>query len=320
MNNLVVRQEKNIAQKSKRKITLKRLKEQKYLMLLSLPFVVWVIIFAYIPLWGWTMAFQNYQPQFPWYKQTWVGLKQFQTLFGDPQFWLALRNTLGLSFMNLIAGTIAPIIFALLLNEIRNVKFKRGVQTISYLPHFISMVLVASIATTMFSTQGGIINIILMKLGLMHENVNLITQPKLFWGIVTSINVWKETGWNAIIYIAAIAGIDQELYEAAEVDGAGRIGKIWHVTLPGIRPTIILLFVLNIGGILASSLDVPVLLGNPMVMDVANNLAYYTYQAGIMGFRYSYGTAVGIFISIVSIILVFTANKISEKLGQGRVF
>ena len=304
----------------KKKITLKILKEQKYLMLLSFPFVVWVIIFAYIPLWGWTMAFQNYQPQFHWYHQAWVGLQQFQTLFGDSQFWLALRNTLGLSFMNLIAGTIAPIVFALLLNEIRSNKSKRSVQTISYLPHFVSMVLVASIAATMFSTQGGIINIILMKVGLMHKNVNLMTKPNLFWGIVTSINVWKETGWNAIIYIAAIAGIDQELYEAAEVDGANRFHKMWHVTLPGIKPTIILLFILSIGGILSSSLDVPMLLGNPMVMNVANNLAYYTYQAGIIGFRYSYGTAIGIFTSVISVVLVFTANKVSEKLGQGRVF
>jgi putative aldouronate transport system permease protein len=305
----------------KKKITLKVLMEQKYLMLLSLPFVVWLFIFAYIPLWGWIAAFQDFQPQFPWYQQKWVGLQQFQTLFKDPYFYESLRNTLGISIYGIIAGTIVPIVFALLLNEVLSTKFKKAIQTISYLPHFVSMVLIAAIATQMFSTDGGIINIILMKLGLMHKSVNLMTLPKLFWGIVTGIGVWKETGWNAIIYFAAISGIDQELYEAAEVDGANRFHKMWHITLPSIKPTIVLLLVLSIGGLLGGGgMDVPKLLANPMVMDSAYNFTWFAYMKGIMEARYSYGIAIGIFQSVVSVILIVSANKISDKLGQGRVF
>jgi putative aldouronate transport system permease protein len=322
MQNTAMSNKKKIVNSDKKKkITLKVLMEQKYLMLLSLPFVVWLFVFAYIPLWGWTMAFQDYQPQFPWYQQKWVGLQQFQTLFKDPLFYESLKNTLGISIYGIIAGTIAPIIFALLLNEVISTKFKKTVQTISYLPHFVSMVLIASLATQMFSIDGGIINIILMKLGLMHKSVNLMTLPKLFWGLVTGINVWKETGWGAIIYFAAISGIDQELYEAAEVDGANRFHKMWHITLPGIKPTIVLLLVLSIGGILGGGgMDVPKLLANPMTMDSAYNFTWYAYMKGILDDRYSFGIAIGIFQSLVSLIFVLSANKISDKLGQGRVF
>jgi putative aldouronate transport system permease protein len=323
MQNTAMTNNKKIVneKKKKKKITLKVLKEQKYLMLLSLPFVVYVFIFSYIPLLGWTMAFQDYQPQLGIFQQKWVGLQQFQMLFADKDFWHAIRNSLGLSIYGIVAGTIAPIVFALLLNEIISTKFKKTVQTISYLPHFVSMVLVASLVQTMFSTQGGVITTILMKIGLMHKAVNLMTQPKLFWLLVTLIGVWKETGWGAIIYIAAISGIDQELYEAAEVDGANRFHKMWHITLPAIKPTIVMLLVLSIPGLLGGGgTDVPMLLANPMVMDVANNIPYYTLTTGINGFRFSYGTAIGIFGSIVSLVLIFSANKFSDWLGQGRAF
>lgn len=320
MQTAIMPNKKKVIAPKKEKVSLKSIIKQKYLLLMSIPFVIWAIIFNYIPLWGWLMAFQNYKPQLSIFQQEWVGLKQFQTVLTDNVFWQVMRNTLCMSFLNLIASTIAPIVFALLLNEIINTKFKKVVQTVSYLPHFVSWVLVAGIATTLLSTDGGIINIILMKIGLMHKNVNLLTQPKDFWNIVTIINMWKETGWNAIIYFAAISGVDPALYEAARVDGANRFKQMWHVTLPGIKPTIVILLVLGISNVLNTGIDISKLMGNPLVQDYSQNLDLYTLNMGINQFRYSFGTAIGMFKSVVSLILIFTANKITVKLGEGRVF
>jgi putative aldouronate transport system permease protein len=305
--------------KKKKKITLKLLIQQKYLIFMSIPFVIWAFVFNYVPLWGWTMAFQDYKPQRTFSEQKWVGLKHFKLLFADDTFWQVMRNTLAFSFLAITIGFIVPIIFALLLNELKGSKFKKTVQTISYLPHFVSWVIAASIITSMLSTDGGIINIVLMKLGIMHHNTNLLTQPKSFWGIVTAADVWKETGWNAIIYLAAMAGIDQELYEAVKVDGANRFRQMWHVTLPGIKPTIVVLLVLSVGSILNVGFEKQMLLGNPLVLDYSQTLDLYVLNYGINSFKYSYGTAIGIFKSVVGLVLVLTANKVAEKLGEGRV-
>lgn len=319
MQNIIRTKNTNLGASKKQNITVKKLIEQKYLLFMSLPFVIWAFVFCYVPLWGWTMAFQNYRPATKFSEQKWVGLKQFKLLFADDTFWNVMRNTLGMSFLALIFGFTIPIIFALLLNEIKSTRYKKIVQTISYLPHFVSWVIVASIVTTMLSTDGGIVNIVLMKLGILHNNVSLLTKPTYFWGIITASDIWKEAGWGAIIYIAAIAGIDQELYEAAKVDGANRFQQMLHITLPGIKPTIVVLLVLSVGSILNTGFEKQMLLGNPLVIDYSRVLDLYVLDYGINMFRYSFGTAIGMFKSVVSLVLVLIANNIADKLGEGRV-
>jgi putative aldouronate transport system permease protein len=304
--------------KKKKKITLATLKDQKYLIMMSFPFVIWVIIFNYLPLWGWLMAFQNYRPGKGTFEQKWVGLKHFQTLFTEPDFYRVMRNTLGMSFLGITFGFVVPIIFALLLNEVKAVRFKKSVQTISYLPHFVSWVIAASIVTTMLGNDG-VVNELLVKIGILKEPMSFMTKPKLFWVIVTISDLWKETGWNAIIYLAAITGIDPEIYEAARVDGANRFKQMLHITLPGIRPTVMVLLILSIGSLVNTGFEKQWLLGNSLVQDYSLVLDKYIVDYGIGMFRYSYGTAIGIFKSIVSIILLFSANKIAQKMGEDKI-
>ncbi|WP_432422533.1 ABC transporter permease [Thermoanaerobacterium thermosaccharolyticum] len=300
---------------NKRKINLKILKEQKYLLIMSLPFVIWLVIFRYLPLWGWTMAFQDYKPALNFFQQKWVGFKYFIQLFSDQTFYQALRNTIAMSLLGLIFGFVMPVIFALLLNEIRNIKFKRLTQTISYLPHFVSWVVVASIVTLTLSPAGSV-DSFLVKYGLVKQPIGFLTKPTWFWMIIVITNIWKETGWNAIIYLAAITGIDPELYEAAKVDGAGRLRLIWHITLPGIMPTMIILLIMSIGSLINIGFEQQFLIGNPIVKDYAYVIDWYALDYGIGLFRYSFGTAIGIFKSVVSIILLFIANSIAKKVSD----
>ena len=211
------------------------IKNQKQLIIMSVPVCLYIIVFSYIPIWGWSMAFQDYKPARGFFEQTWVGFKHFIFLFSDSNFLNALRNTLAMSFINLVLGFVTAIALALLLNEIRISSFKRVVQTISYLPHFLSWVIAAGIVQMALSIEGGIVNIVLMKLGFIKSPVMWLSEPKYFWGIIGISYVWKELGWNTIIYLAAMSGIDPGLYEAAEIDGANRYRKMWHVTLPGIK-------------------------------------------------------------------------------------
>ncbi|GIP28014.1 sugar ABC transporter permease [Paenibacillus sp. J23TS9] len=288
-------------------------KNQKYLYLMSLPFVIWVFVFSYLPLWGWTMAFQKYKPARSFFEQEWVGFEHFKTLFHDDQFLLSLRNTLAMSTMGLIAGFVFPILFAILLNEVRISFFKRFAQTISYLPHFVSWVVAAGIVTKMLSTDNGLINDLLMGLGFTHQPIQFMAQGHLFWGIVTLSDVWKETGWNAIIYLAAIAGIGPELYEAARVDGASRLRQMWHITLPGIRPTIIVLLIMSVGNLLNIGFEKQFLLSNNLVTDYSQVLDMYSLKYGLGMARYSFGTAINIFNSVISVVLLFTINGIFKR-------
>jgi len=207
---------------------LKIIRRQKYLILMIFPFVVWLIIFRYIPLWGWITAFQNYKPGIPIFQQQWVGLKYFKEMFSDPEFYLVMRNTLAMSILGLIFGFPLPIILAILINEIRHNTFKRTVQTISYLPHFVSWVIVASIVHAMLAPDG-VVNYALLKLGLIKQPILFFGEPKYFWWIVVFSDIWKELGWNTIIFLAAMTAINPILYEAAEVDGASRFRKIYHI-------------------------------------------------------------------------------------------
>ncbi|MDS0528276.1 ABC transporter permease subunit [Clostridium sp. SHJSY1] len=305
-----------IKKKNKTKVSWDLVKRQRVLIFMSLPFVIWLIIFKYLPLVGWTMAFQDYKPQNGFFNQTWVGLKHFKVLFSEPQFYQALKNTLAMSVLGLVFGTAASIIFALLLNELRSIKFKRVVQTVSYLPHFISWVVAASIITSMLSTSG-VVNEVLMNLHIINTPISFMSNPNMFWGIVTGSDVWKEVGWNAIIYLAAMTAIDPELYDAAKVDGAGRFKQMINITLPSIKPTIIVLLILSIGNLINIGFEKQMLLGNPIVADKSLVLDKYALDYGIGMFRYSFGTAIGIFKSVVSIILIFGANKIAKKAGEG---
>jgi putative aldouronate transport system permease protein len=298
----------------------RRVKNQKVLIAMSFPMVVWVLIFAYLPLTGWLMAFQNYQPRFGRFDQEWVGLENFRMFLQDPRFYEVLRNTLVMSVLHIGFGFLFAIGLALVLNEVRNRPFKRSIQTISYLPHFVSWVVVASIFYTVFSTDSGVVNNTLEAVGLIDEPIRFLAQPRLFWPMITLAQVWKEMGWNAIIYLAAITSIDPQLYEAARVDGLGRIGQIFHITIPGIRPTIILLLVLAIGGLLQVQGFEPVfLLGNSLTRSHADNLAVYAYRYGIGLTRYSLSTAISIFNSLVSIVLLILANRFSARFGEGTI-
>ncbi|QJD82505.1 ABC transporter permease [Cohnella herbarum] len=290
--------------------------QQKYLYLMSLPFVAWVFVFSYLPLWGWTMAFQKFKPGISFFDQKWVGLTYFKELFQDEQFYQVLRNTLAMSVMGLIAGFTIPIIFAILLNEVRHQVFKRIAQTISYLPHFVSWVVAAGIVTKMLSTDNGIVNDVLMGLHLIKEPIQFMGEGKLFWGIVTASDIWKETGWNAIIYLAAIAGIGPELYEAAKVDGASRLQQVWNITLPGIRSTIIILVIISIGHLISIGFERQFLLGNNLVRDYSQTLDLYSLNYGLGMGRYSFGTAINMFNSVVAVILLFTANGLFKKITK----
>lgn len=296
-----------------------KLKSQKALLFMSLPFVIWLIVFRYIPVLGWTMAFQDYKPQNSLFEQKWVGLKHFKDLFNEPTFYRALENTLGMGILGLIFSTLAAITFALLLNEMRFTRLKKLTQTISYLPHFVSWVIVANIVITMLSISGPINNL-LMSFGLIDNPINFMARPNMFWGVVTAAEVWKSTGWNAIIYFAAMAGVDPQLYEAAKVDGASRLRQMWHITLPSIRPVIIVLLILNIGNLINIGFEKQMLLGNNIVMERALVIDLYALNYGIGMFRYAFGTAIGIFKSVISIILILIANTFARKLGEGRVF
>ena len=283
---------------------------------MSVPFLIHVIIFKYIPIWGWVLAFQNYWPGKSVFQQTWVGLDNFRDLFNDPVFYQVLRNTLAMSIIKLVMGTVASIALALIINEVRFMPFKKAAQTISYLPHFISWVVAANLVRDALSTDGGIVNDVLLSLNIIKEPIMFLGIPKLFWWIIGISHVWKEVGWGAIIYLAAIAGIDPSLYEAAVIDGAGRLKQMWYITLPSIKPTISILLIMNMGYLLSSGFEQQYLLQNGRVIDYARVFTIYELDYGIKMMRYSFATAVGIFRSVVSLVLVFAANQFAKHFGQ----
>lgn len=302
-----------------RENSLRRLGKQWQLMLMSIPILGYVILFAYVPIWGWSIAFQDYKPYLSFAEQTWVGMKHFIFIFSDQTFLLALRNTLGMSIINLVLSFSTAIGFALLLNEVKGKLFKRSIQTISYMPHFLSWIIVTGIVATALSTDGGIINILLMRIGIIDEPIMWLSIPEYFWGIVGASHVWKELGWNTIIYLAAMGSINPALYEAADMDGASRYRKMWHITLPGIRPVITILLILNIGWILEAGFEVQYLLGNGVVQDWSQTIDIFVLKYGIQQGNYSLATAAGIFKTVVSVTLILAANNIAKRLGQERL-
>ncbi len=293
-------------------VLLRSFRTQYELWLLSVPIIIWVLIFSYYPMYGITMAFVNYIPG----KQIWqcelIGLKWFIDFFSKPVFWQLMRNTLAMSFLGIIFGFPAPIIFALLLNEVGNKRIKKFIQTVSYLPHFISWVVAASIVYLLLSNEG-IINVMLVQLGLTESPIPFLSKGEYYWVMFTIVNIWKGVGWSSIIYLSAIAGIDEQLYQAGAIDGLGRFGMAWYITIPSIAPTIVVLWILGIGGILNAGFEQHLLLGNPMTQKYWDVIDTYSYRYGVQQGFYSMGTAVGLFKSVIGFLLVLFTNRVSKK-------
>lgn len=303
----------------KEKNTKAEMKRQSVLLVIAALFVIYGLVFYYLPLFGWIMAFQNYKIKDGIFGSEFVGLRWFKFLFSDATFVRVIRNTLCMGVINLVATTVTAIGFAILLNEVRNSFGKKLVQTISYLPHFLSWIVVTGIIMDALSLNG-VVNEVLVSLHILKSPISFFMYKKYFWGIVALSNVWKETGWNAIIYLATIASIDPALYEAAAMDGAGRWQKIKHITLPGLRPTIIILLIMNIGNVINAGFEVQYLLGNGLLKPVSETIDIYVLNYGVGKMNYSLGTAGGVFKTFVSMILIFTFNFVAKKTGDERLF
>lgn len=310
---------RNKADNKKVKITWKEIKRQKFLLIASFFLVVYGIIFYYWPLTGWLMAFENYKPKSGILGSKFVGLDKFRFLFGDDVFIKTIRNTLAMGVINLVTTTFMAVLTAVLLNEVRRAWIKKPIQTISYLPHFLSWIVVTGILHDSLSASG-IVNDLLLRFGFIKQAINFFAFPKYFWWIVAFAQNWKETGWNAIIYLAAITAIDPTLYEAASIDGADRLQKIRYITLPGIKPTFLVLLLMNVGNVLNAGFEVQYLLGNGLVQSVSQTIDIYVLKWGISQNDYSLGTAAGLFKSAVSIALVFIANAIARRYSEERLF
>lgn len=284
--------------------------------LLFLP-LLYLFIFKYLPMVYVQIAFKKYSIVESVWKLPWAdnhGFEYFIKAFKSKDFLVALRNTIGLNLLDLVVGFPAPIIFALILNELCFKRFKRVVQTIAYMPHFLSWVIIYGLALQLFAPSTGFVNMIITSLG--YEAVPFLNESKHWVATYVGLGVWQNFGWGSIVYLASIAGISPELYEAASVDGAGRFKKMWHITLPGIKPTIVVLLVMNLGSILGSSFDRPYALRNKLVMDVAEVISTYVYKVGIRGLQFSLTTAIGLFQSIVCVFFLLIANWAARKLGE----
>jgi len=296
-------------------------KENIELYLIALPAIVLIFIFSYIPMYGVVIAFQNYAPGASFLSFSgdidWVGFRHFQRFIEGPFFFRLMRNTVMLSLYNIVFGFPVPILFALLLNEIRALGFKKFTQTASYLPYFISAVVVAAMVLSFIQTDG-IINNLTAFFG--ADRVAFITEPRYFPAIYTMTNIWKGFGFGSILYIAAIAGIDQELYESAHIDGANRLHMAWYITLPSIRPTIAIMLILAVGGIMGSNMELILLLYSSATYETADVIGTYIYRIGIQGGQFSFTAAIGLFATIINFILVFAANKLSGKLTGTSLF
>nr|WP_245599920.1 sugar ABC transporter permease [Paenibacillus harenae] len=296
----------------------RRLIKNRALYQMILPGFLFFVIFKYIPMGGLFIALQDYQPYLGILNSPWVGFEHFERLFTEPMFFTILRNTLLLFLMNLLFYFPIPIILALMLNEVRRDAFKRIVQTIVYIPHFMSWVIIVSISFVMLSMDRGIINELLVLMGL--EKVNFLMSNEWFRPMYVLQIIWREAGWGTIIYLAAMAAIDPGLYEAARIDGANRFRQIWHITLPSIRSVIMVLLILKIGDVLELGFEHIYLLLNSMNREVAEIFDTYVYTAGLRQGQFSYSTAVGFFKSVVGLILVMGANWLSKKAGEEGIY
>ena len=293
--------------------------DQWDLQVLIIPSIILILVFSYIPMYGMIMAFQEFRlGDFPGLSE-FVGLKHFQAMFTEPVFQRAIRNTAVIGLLKLVINFPMPIIFAIMLNEIRVAVFKRTVQTISYLPHFISWVVAARLMMEFFSPDGAV-NGLLMNLNFISQPLAFFQRAEYFWGLSVATDLWKSLGWNAIIFLAAISAVDQELYEAADIDGATRLQKMWHITISTIMPTIVLLFVFTCGQLMNANFDQIMMLtnqmGNAMLRETADVIPTYVYRLGLSNARFSYAAAAGLFQSVINFILLLSVNKLAGKLDS----
>lgn len=289
------------------------IKRDKWLFLLLLPGLIYFIVFKYLPMFGIVIAFENYVPYSGVFGSQWVGWKWFEYFFKFPSWTRYLSNTLVLSLMNIVFYFPAPIILALMLNEMLSLRYKKLLQTLLYVPHFISIVIVVSITFVMFGSSG-----IVYKLtnSLLGHPIDYLGSPTAFRWMIIGQTIWKETGWGTIIFLAALTNVDTQLYEAAMVDGAGRLRRLWHITLPAIRSTIVLMLILRMGSVLDSGYDHLILMANSLNRSASQTLDVFVYQQGIQQGQYSYAAAIGLMKSIVSVTLVVGSNKIAHALGE----
>lgn len=287
---------------------------QLYL-LLSIP-IIFVIIFKYAAYPGLSMAFMDYKPALGYENSEWVGLETLEKIFKDKDFHRALINSLKFNFLDLLLGFPIPILLALMLNELRFPRYKKLTQTVLYLPHFLSWPIIASVALTLFKPETGLINVLLVKAGIIQQGIPFLSEPDEWAVTYLLIGVWQNMGWGSIIYLAAITGIDAELYEAATIDGAGRLRKIWNVTLPCIRGTMVTLLIMNLGRVMGSNYERLSAFGNVSVKDQQYQLAIYIYEKGLSGGNFSRATAVGLFQSLTGLLLVLGSDWVSKRLGE----
>lgn len=293
----------------------KQFKKTKYLQLLALPGIIYYIIFHYIPMYGVIIAFKDYNMRLGIMDSPWVGLKYFVNFVNQPDFWKLIRNTVLINVYNLIFAFPAPIILALFLNEIKNAVAKKFVQTVSYLPHFISTVSLVGMVIVFFSPDGPINKVFVT--GLFHkESIYFMAKPEWFRSLYISTDIWQGIGWGAIVYLAALAGVNSELYEAAAIDGCSRVKRIWHITLPGIQPTIVIMLILKLGSMMSLGTDKILLMQNNLNMEVSDVISTFVYRRGLERGEYSFSTAVGVFNSIINFALLTIANKISKVVNE----
>ncbi|WP_342779110.1 ABC transporter permease [Paenibacillus hemerocallicola] len=300
------------------KQTLRLIKRDRLLLFMLLPGILYFLVFKYAPMYGVVIAFQRYNLYKGIFHSEWVGLKYFIEFFQGPDAWRLIRNTLLLNVYQLLFAFPAPILLALAFNELRKAWFKKISQTISFLPHFISTVVIAGLVVNFLSPSTGLAN---KLLGLFEISpISFMMMPDYFRTIFISMGIWKSVGWGTIIYLAAMAGINPELYEAASIDGASKLKKVWYVTLPGIMPVIIILFILQLGDILSVGAESIILLYNPVTYETADVLSTYVYRRGLISGEFSFAAAVDLFNSVVGLILVFAANKISKKATETSIW
>ena len=301
-----------------------RMLRQWDLQLLVVPVIIYVLIFFYVPMYGVITAFQEFRLGDTFGMSEWVGLHHFRVLFSDPNFGRMMRNNLVMGALRVFIGFPIPIIFAVMLNELRSVKFKKATQTISYLPHFISWAVAATLMFDFFALENGAVNEVLLLLRVIDEPIFFFGNSRYFWGIFIGTHIWKQLGWDAIIFVAAITSIDTEQYEAASIDGAGRLAKMWYITIAGIKPTIIILFILNVGSLMATSFDQVMMLTrmmeNVFLRETAEIFQTYAFRMGIGLRRFSFGTAVGLFTTIINFALLLSVNWVARRKSETSLF
>ncbi|WP_373279189.1 ABC transporter permease [Halalkalibacter okhensis] len=297
---------------------MRRIKKNKWIYLMIAPGILYFFIYKYIPMYGLIIAFQDYKPYLGITGSEWVGFQHFERLFTSPDFWMIFRNTLALFGLQILVFFPIPIIIALMLNEVRNQMFKRSVQTLIYIPHFMSWVVIVSISFVMLTLDGGIINSLLEMMG--FQKINFLMNPDTFRPMYILQVIWREAGWGTIIFLAAIAAVDPQLYEAAKMDGANRLRQAWHITLPAIRSVIVVLLILKIGDVLELGFEHVYLLLNASNREVGEIFDTYVYTAGLKQGQFSYATAVGFFKGIVGLILVVFANWLAKRAGEEGVY